>query len=80
MLYILEAACFVKKQNNMAILTPKHRDAGLVPHQKTYIKYCISKFHCIKLYGKCSTFSSVTEIFILLLASIPRVRQMQFGI
>lgn len=72
----------------MGTMTPKYaplslvcyRDVGLVPHQKTYIKYSISKSHCTKLYGKCSTFSSVTQIFILLLAPIPRVRQMQFGI
>lgn len=72
----------------MGIMTPKYaplslvcyRDDGLVPHQKTYIKYTISKSHCTKLCGKCSTFFSVTQIFILLLAPIPRVRQMQFGI
>lgn len=40
------------------MMIPKHaplslvcyRDVDLVPHQKAYIKYCISKSHCIKMW------------------------------
>ena len=54
----------------------------LRPHQQTYVTELVPKFHCTNPYGKCSTKGEwcETQIFILLSASTPRVKYIQFRI